>query len=119
MQSSSSTQSQQADQALSVIGWQGRLNEASTRLEVLRVAREFVARLDTAELSLLPEECRPHKLVDSDDISDYALGLVKCSCSGDRLADATLQRMAGFFTRAAVRLAQITAQATEVSSEDR
>ena len=113
------TQSQQAEQALSVIGWQGRLNEASTRLDVLRVAREFVGRLDPAEIARLPEECRPHKLVDSDDIGDYALGLVKCSCAGDRMADTTLQRIAAFFTRASVRLAQITAHTTEVSGEER
>ena len=48
-----------------------------------------------------------------------ALGLVQCSCSGDRMADAPLQRMAGFFTRATVRLAQITAHSAEVSAEDR
>ena len=107
------------EHVLSIIGWQGRLNEASTRTDVLRLAREFLARLSPADVALLPEECRPGKLVDWEDISDYALVLVKRSCAGDRLADATLQRIAAFFTRATVRLAQITAQATEVSSEGR
>jgi hypothetical protein len=111
--------SQSEEHVLSIVGWHGRLNEASTHTDVLRLAREFLARLAPADVALLPEECRPGKLVDSADISDYALALVQRSCAGDRLADATLQRVAAFFTRASLRLAQITAQATEVSSEER
>jgi len=107
------------EHVVSMIGWQGRLNETSTRSDVLHLAREFLSRLSPADVALLPEECRPGKLVDTADISDYALALVQRSCAGDRLADATLQRIAAFFTRASLRLAQITAHATEVSSEER
>ena len=113
------TSSRKEQEVLTAIGWQGRLNEASTRADVVRVAREFLARCTPTELATIPDECRPTKLVDAEDISQAALGLVQCSCSGDRMADAPLQRMAGFFTRATVRLAQITAHSAEVSAEDR
>ena len=102
---------------MTLIGWQGRLNEASTPDDVVHVARDFLARWSPAELSALPAECMPGKIVDDEDIGRYALMLVQGSCAGDRLADGALQRMASFFTRASLRLAQITAQATEVSSE--
>ena len=109
--------SRQDEQTSSVVGWQGRLSEAGTAAEVLRVAREFVARITPGELQQIPEECRPTKIVDEDDISRYALILVQRSCAGDRMADRQLQRMASFFTRAALRLAQINAHATTETEE--
>jgi hypothetical protein len=104
---------------ITVIGWQGRLNEASTPEDVVKVARDFLARWLPHELQRLPAECLPGKIVDADDVNQYALTLVQRSCAGDRMGDGLLQQMAAFFTRASLRLAQITAQATEVSSEAR
>jgi hypothetical protein len=99
--------------------WQERLNRAHTRQDVVRVARDYLVRMTPVDLHRLPESCRPGKIVDGDDVSHYALTLVQCSCAPANLGDPDLQRLGAFFTRAAVRLAQITSVAREIATEDR
>ena len=99
--------------------WQERLNQAHTRQDVVRVARDYLVRMAPADFRGLPEDCRPGKIVDGDDVSNYALALVQRSCAPANLGDATLQRMAAFFTRAAVRLAQLTSVTRDMSTEER
>ena len=103
---------------MSLDGWEGRLHEASTREEVVSVAREFVARWSPAELAALPVESLPAKIVDDEDVSQYALRLMQRSCAGDRMDDGPLQHLASFFNHASSRLAQITGQPAEASSEE-
>ena len=95
--------------------WQQRLNEAASRRDVVVVARDYVARMSPPEFARLPEPCRPSKIVDADDVTSYALTLVQCSCAGDKLTDQRLQRMAAFFTRASVRLAQLATVTRETT----
>ena len=99
--------------------WQERLNQAHTRQDVVRVARDYLVRMTPSEFRRLPEDCRPGKIVDGDDVCNYALALVQCSCSPANLGDSGLQRLAAFFTRATVRLAQISSVAREISTEER
>lgn len=100
---------------LSAIGWQGRLNECLDEHDVVQTVRDYLARLEPEEIASLPEGCRPGRFVDAQDVSDFALQLARAQCdSGEPLVD----KMAAFMTNASLRLAQILARASEVSSED-
>ena len=97
-------------------GWQDRLDQATGRGEIVAIARDFLARISAEEYSLLPAECRPCKLVDADDVVDYAVTLVRRSCATDSMSDAVLQQMASFFTDACSRLAQLGSDASAASA---
>lgn len=89
------------------LGWQDRLDQASDREEIAAIAREFLARITAEEFANLPPQCRPSKIVDADDVVDYAVTLVKHSCARDNMSDAVLHRIASFFTDACSRLSQL------------
>lgn len=95
------------------ISWQGRLDGAQGPDEVVAIARDFLARISAEEYSGLPEDCRPHKLVDADDVVDYAMTLVLRSCASDSLADAVLEQVATFFTDAAGALSRLAVRPAE------
>lgn len=88
-------------------GWEDRLRDSATATEVVDVARDFVASWTPTELARLPRECRPRKLVDSDDITGFAYALTQRSCALDRMSDDSLHRMASFFTAASRQLASL------------
>jgi hypothetical protein len=100
---------------LTSIGWQGRLNECVEPHEVVMTAKDYLAQWTPAEIASLPEPCRPGRLVDADDVSNYALELARAQCEG---VSPLVDKMAVFMTSAALRLAQITARTSEVSAED-
>ena len=102
---------------MSAIGWQGRLNEASTLEGVARVCNEFLASITPDEFDELPPSCRPRPEVTSRDVSPYALALIRQLGVGDRVGAPALHRLTTFFTKAALRLEQITTQFAEVSAE--
>ena len=91
--------------------WHGVLDEAASPDEVVAVARDFIARLSPEEFSALPPDCRPRKLVDADDVVDYAVTLARESCAGESLADSLLHQIAAFFTHACARLSVLGSHA--------
>jgi hypothetical protein len=93
------------------LGWQGRLNAASTAEDVAGVCRDFLEGWTAQDLADLPATCRPAEIVDSRDVSPYALKLIRRSEVGDRATAPLLRRMSTFFTRASLRLAAIAAEA--------
>jgi hypothetical protein len=105
--------------AMSTIGWQGRLNEASSQEDVVFVCRQFLGLWTPQEIAELPEVCRPKDRLDVDDVNPYAIMLIWHLGIGDRATAPMLHRMSTFFTRAALRLAEIRAQVVGVTSERR
>ncbi|HEX4332353.1 MAG TPA: hypothetical protein VH040_09450 [Usitatibacter sp.] len=85
--------------------------------ELLEMARRYVATWDAARIEALAPECRPPPLVTSDDLSAYALTLVRQQLviGGSRDARA-VQELGNFFAAAAVRLAEILAVSRGLSS---
>jgi len=53
-----------------------RLRRAQTPEDVIRLARECLEALDSREIALLPERCRPRALHCAHDVSSYAFDLV-------------------------------------------
>jgi hypothetical protein len=91
------------------IGWQKRLDEASTLEEVVDVCRDFLVLWKPAELAELGVDFRPAQHLEVGDVSPYALKLLMKMGVGDRATAPMLHRMSTFFTKAALRLADITA----------
>lgn len=91
------------------VSWAGRLAQARSHADVVGVARDFLAMISPEEMSLLPGDCRPGKLVDGEDIANYAVTLARRSCTKANLGDPNLQRIAAFLSEALARIAQINA----------
>lgn len=89
------------------MGWQGRLEAAASREDVVDVARDFLALVTPEEAARMPVDCRPVKLVDGEDVANYAVTLTRRSCDPDCFADHNLQRLAAFFGDALGRMSQL------------
>jgi hypothetical protein len=89
------------------VGWQGRLEAATSREDVVDVARDFLALVTPEEVARMPVDCRPGKLVDGEDVANYAVMLARRSCDPDCFGDHNLQRVAAFFGDALGRLSQL------------
>ena len=89
------------------VTWQQQLEQAQAESQVVVAAREFLAQFSPYEIEALPPSCQPPlKLVDAEDISAYALDLVR----HDRQhlgSDPLVGKIAAFFSQAALRLSQI------------
>lgn len=91
-----------------VVTWAARVEGATSSQEVVDVARDFIAQLTPYEVHSLPAQCMPPpKIVDADDVTAYALTLVRHDCA-DAAGEAGLaHKMADFFSHASGRLAQL------------
>ena len=91
--------------------WQDRLDASASEAEVVGVARDFLATFSPYELARLPEGYRPRKLVDGNDVSAYALTLVRGNCDDGTGAARCLQMLSTFFSRASERISAVMATA--------
>ena len=96
------------DQHRSASSWQMLLHSATTEHDVVQMARDFIASFTPHELELMPEECRPGKLVDAEDIARYSYDLTVHSCEDSHEGAGVIQAFAHFFADASQRLAFIT-----------
>jgi hypothetical protein len=86
--------------------WQERISITQSEPELVSTARDFLAQYSPQEIASLPRACRPGRLVDGDDVADFAITLVRHECTGEG-ADHILHRLSTFFAHAARRLAEI------------
>ena len=99
-----------SDRSVRSIGWQTQLHEARHPHDVLAIARDFLAQVSPEEISQLPVECRPDRLVDEDDVSGYALMLARAQSHTDSGSEPeVLHKLCAFFADASTRLSQIFA----------
>lgn len=89
------------------LSWQQRLASASTESEVVDLARDFVAQFSPYEIMTLPQHCRPGKLHDSNNVTEYAFAVVRHRCDDGEGVTYAVHKLADFFSQAAVRLSQI------------
>ena len=66
------------------------LDDAETEREVVEIVRDSLAQLTADDLTSLPAECRPGRIRDQHDISEYALRLGRRRLEEDTLSDAAL-----------------------------
>lgn len=108
-------QRQHPERRLRSLGWQGQLDHATRPEAVLAVARDYLAQVSPEEIAQLPEDCRPQRLVDADDVATYALELAHRQASPN--TPEVLHKLAAFFSDASTRLSQILAE-TSVADGD-
>jgi hypothetical protein len=96
--------------------WTRELEAATTEMEIVYAARDFSAMLSRAEISRLPESCRPPLIRDADDISSWGIETLraKLAICPDTDHVALILSVEAFLSAAMHRLAQIEA----LSSED-
>jgi hypothetical protein len=100
--------------------WASLLARADSETDVVGVVRDFVAQLTPDELVRLPEDFRPGRFGDAQDVADFALSVKLHNlgpCDADR--EPGLQaRITTFFSSAAERVAQLS-RAAEREHEGR
>ena len=93
--------------------WQGLLAACATEAEVVDVVRDFLATISPYEAARLPVTLRPRRMLDANDITTYAFDLVRGDVGDDDSgAQRALHRLAHFFSRASIRLAEIMSDAS-------
>src|SRR4051812_4810272 len=93
------------DQHRTSTTWQMLLDSAANEHDVVQIARDFIASFTPHELELMPEQCRPGKLVDGQDIASYSYDLTTHRCQDSESGAAVIQAFAHFFADASQRLA--------------
>lgn len=99
--------------------WVDGVRKTSSIAELLDMARKYLASWDAARIQALPVECRPGTIITSDDLSAYALALVRNRIAlHDPASESAsdLEELGNFFATAAVRLAEIIALSRGLSS---
>ena len=98
---------------MSAASWEELLATASTPTQVIVIARDFLATFDHKDLARLPERIQPTKLMNTNDVMAYAYELVRQQHDhhpySDRAAMNLTNKLASFFSQAAVRLSQLEA----------
>ena len=91
------------------VSWHGRLSSAASEAEVLDVVRDFMATVSSYDIARLPEPCRPRKMVDASDITNYAFVIVRHHCDDGEGTARVAHKLASFFSSASIRLSQLLA----------
>lgn len=89
--------------------WQVRLDSVADADGVAAVCDEFVGTWTEAELAGIPPKCRPPHPLEAADIGPYAIRLIAEIGVGNRTTTPLLYAMSTFFTKAALRIAEIKA----------
>ena len=103
---------------MSAVSWKESLELAATEQDVVRLARDFVASLEPADIARLPQVCRPGKFFDAVDITAFAFDVVRYECADHEPLSQLVHRIAAFFSQAATRLSQIMASSNDPLEEE-
>ena len=93
-----------------MVTWYRLLDNARNSLEVVAVAREYLATWTPVEIARLPIDVRPKKLRDERDIEDLHSALVEeyRDTAAQGLSLDALQRLTTFMVRAAIRISELS-----------
>jgi hypothetical protein len=92
--------------------WLSLILDSSSEEEVTSTARDYLAAWSPEELHRLPKECLPGRIRDGEDVGVFAFVLAHAHCffRGANRDKNLLEKMMVFFTHAATRVAQLSAQ---------
>lgn len=90
---------------------QSLIAEALTERDVVSCVRDHLALWSPEEIAHLPEDCRPRRIRDGEDIDRWAFALAQAHCGTPAEGDDEylLTKMLVFVTQAAMRLTQLKA----------
>jgi hypothetical protein len=98
------------------LSWIERIDAATSTTEILDIARVYTASLTLDEISALPLECRPRKLVDASDLSEYAMDLMRASCDSPEPSPLVL-KLAAVISHAATKSSEVLSVANDESGD--
>jgi hypothetical protein len=101
------------------VSWHGLLDMAGSESQVLDVTRDFLATVSPYDIARLPEPCRPPKMFDASDITNYAFVIVRHHCDDAEGTARVAHKLASFFTSASIRLAHLLAASTDAGGDSR
>lgn len=95
--------------------WRNLIRNAPTEEEVIGLVLGLLATWSPEEIARLPTDCRPVRIRDAEDISQWAFELASTHCGGKIAAEDEhlLDRMLELVTQAAVRLSVLNAAEPE------
>ena len=95
-----------------MIAWQRDLEDASTAVEVVQLARRYIAGMAGDAFAQLPEDCRPSFISSAEDVREWSVRLDdaywKLRASAGNTAP--VQETWSFFLRARTRLSRLAAE---------
>lgn len=95
-----------------VSDWHWLLRSATSEEEIAGVTRDYLATWTPEEIAALPAECRPPRVRDGEDISQWAFNLARARAAAPGPeSEALLDKLAGFVGDAIARLAEVKARA--------
>jgi hypothetical protein len=98
------------------LSWIERIDSAQTTAEIMDIARVYTASLTPDEIMGLPPKCRPRKLVDASDLSEYAFDLVRETCDAPEPSPLVL-KLAAVISHAATKSSEILAVANDATGD--
>ena len=86
--------------------WHEQVQSAREPEQLVRATREYIASLTPEQWAALPENCRPERIRDIDDILYWSARLTEefLEMAKDAKGNDVLREMLGFFTVAAERV---------------
>lgn len=104
--------------ALPVV-WLFSLGAAESEREVVTAVRDYLATWQPAELSQLPESCRPPKITSGEDITDFAFKLSHAQLELDFSDEGRglFDRLMSFFVSASDRISQLASKRAAETEE--
>jgi hypothetical protein len=95
-------------------GWQQRLEWASTTQEVLQVVNDFLSLWTVEETARIPEDYRLVHVGTAQEVNVHAYKLAHRQL-GTEPGDPLTHRMASFFTKAALRMMELSEPGEEAA----
>ena len=97
--------------------WRNLIRDSSHEDEVVTLVRDHMARWSPEEIVRLPEDCRPARIRDADDVGRWAymLAAAHCALTVPSEDESLLERMLEFVTHAAVRVSELMARRPETA----
>ena len=92
-----------------MISWHRDIEKARTPVEVILLARDYLATLTPRDFARVPERCRPGRIVNEGDIGLWSGRLTEeyWQLRGTAADVGVLQELWSFFLRASVHIARL------------
>ena len=104
-----------SDPTLSNTSWLRRLDAAPTAADVMWIVRDYLATWRPEEIDRLPEDCRPGRVSERDEVSYIAYQLKRNA----RTESYAQEKMNRFFGAATRRLGDFTSVISQAASYSR
>ena len=94
---------------VAMLSWHRDIEGTTNTLQVVRLAREYLAALSPGDFARIPRNCLPGHVIDESDISRYSARLTQeyWRLRGTQADLGVLQEMWSFFMRASIQIARL------------